>query len=365
MVVERQPATLFETLPEEGPSPPLIFIQGPDDYTRESLISRIVKKYLSGPQALTFGLEEMEAPEVDPVELLGSLRTIPMGQPLKIVVLRRFERASASVVKEEKKGKETASKREGRSPLDSVLSKYLAHPSRKTLLVVSSAAVLKKNSRFYRSLPDTAILVSCPGFRGREANRFVKAILARHGKKASEGWIDQLVEIVGPDARRLASELEKILLLVGMRETLAPGDLEIVSSAEMPRDVFALLNAIGSGRPDHAVEIMREILRTAEPPLRILSVLLWHYRLVLKAKHLANLRDPRELRKIHASRFVAQKVARQSRDLSLDSVKKVFAVLRETDRLLKGSRLPASHLMESLVFTLASCHKTALRADNS
>jgi DNA polymerase-3 subunit delta len=152
--------------------------------------------------------------------------------------------------------------------------------------------------------------------------------------------------------------LEKILLLTGTRESLTMEDLEIVSSVEMPRDVFALLNAIASGRSDHAVEIMREILRTAEPPLKILSVLLWHYRLVLKAKQLTNPpRDARELQKIHPSRFVAQKVLHQSRDLSSESVREIFATLRETDRLLKGSRLPVFHIMESLAFTLASRHK--------
>ncbi len=358
--MEKQPSNLMVFLRDKGTLPPVIFIYGPDGYTRESLVSRVVGKYLAEERNRAFGLEEYEAPEADPPHLLSTLKTIPLGQPLKVIVLRRFELVSSSVLKDEKRGE--ATDREGKSsPLDEALLRYFKQPSRKTLLVISSATGLRKNSRVYRALPEEAVLVPCTGFRANEAVAFVKKKLTEEGKQAAGPWVEQFVEIVGPDAQRLAGELEKIFLFVGDRDALNEGDLEVVSSTEMPRDVFALLNAIAAGKRGHAVEIMREILSSAEPPLRILSVLLWHYRLVSKAWHLMKLGSREKLSGIHPSRFVVNKVTRQARGISRTGLREIFTHLREADQLLKGSRLPPARVMEALVYFLSGQSRRSMQ----
>ena len=353
MAIEKPPDTLIATLKEEKSPPSIIFLYGPDTYTRNRLISQIVEHLLPSEKDRVFGLEEWEARETDPGHLLSTLKTLPMGQRLKVVVLQRFEMVSASLLKEEKK-RDQNPRRETDSGLDNALLRYVAHPSRNTLLLISSAAGLRKNSRLYRALPRDAILVSCSQFSSSDATRFVRAFLSENGKRASATWVEQLIEMVGPDAARLASELEKILLLSGERETLTEKDLEIVSATEMPRDVFALLNAITAGQKGKAMEIIREILQSSEPPLRILAVLSWHYHLVLKAWALFKTGNQKGLKRLHPSRFVVDKITRQARGMSSGKLKRIFTRLRETDRLLKGSRLPPLQVMEQLVFVLST-----------
>ncbi len=353
MAVEKSPDSLMDGIRKGKSLPPLIFVYGPDTYTRNRLISQLVEHLLPSEKDRVFALEEWEARETDPGHLLSTLKTLPMGQRLKVVVLQRFETASASLLKEEKK-RDQNPRRETDSGLDNALLRYIAHPSRNTLLLISSAAGLRKNSRLYRALPHAAVLVPCSQFTASEASRFVRAFLSENGKRASATWVEQLIGMVGPDAARLASELEKVLLLSGDRETLSEEDLEIVSAAEMPRDVFALLNAITAGQKGKAMEIIREILRMPEPPLRILAVLSWHYHLVLKARVLIQEGNQKELKRLHHSRFVVDKITRQARGMSMERLRRAFTRLRETDRLLKGSRLPPLQVMEQLVFALST-----------
>ena len=358
VVAEKQPHQLIPFLSESKAPPSVIFVYGPDEYTRNSLISRVVKIFLPEDEDHIFGLEDYEAQEIDPSHFIGALKTVPFGQPLKVVVIRRFELAAFSVVKGEKRQKETSG--DGRtSPLEDVLIRYFSQPSKKTLLLISSSLKIRKNSSFYHSFPMDAVEVPCMGFKGREAVAFVKGELNEGGKRATVQWIEQFIEIVGPDAQRLKGELGKVFLLVDDRAVLKEEDLDIVSSGEGSRNIFALLDSIIQGKPFAAAIILREILGSGEPPLKILSILLWHYRLVAKTLRFKKLNIRGKPPLIHSSGYVAKKVRNHAGRVSWPMLRVVFSNMKEADRLLKVSRLPHAHVIESLVFTLATQERAA------
>ena len=357
MVSVKRPDQVLALMSDGRSLPSVLFIFGPDDYTQAQLISQIVDKTLPSSKDRVFGLEEYEAPETDPSHLLGVLKTIPFGLSRKVMVLRRFELAATSVKKADRKsgrGKDSFSGKSASStPLEEALIRYFKHPSRNTLLLISSLLELKKSHPFTRALPEDALLINCEGLKGRDASVFVKKRLREMGKEATDTWIEQLVEICGTDARKLSGELEKITLLSGDRTALIEDDLKIVSAGEFSRDVFALLDAIVQGSPVAAVEIMRELLGAGEPPLRILSVLLWHYRLVARAFRIKQMGPEGAQLRVHPSRFVTRKVTSHAGHLSQESLRRCFFRLKDTDLLLKSSRLPDIRVMETLVYALA------------
>ncbi len=348
--MEKKPGQLLPYLSGLSLLPSVIFLCGPDDYTRNRLISQIIERYLPNKKDYVFGLENFEAQDTDPSRLLGALKTLPFGLARKILILRRFELVATSVKKGDR-AKEGAPK--GVAPIEESLIRYFSHPSRKTLLIISSSQELKKTHPFTKALPQDAILVPCRGLMGREPLRFVKQKLKELGKTASESWVEQFVEICGPDAQKLSGELEKISLYAGARAMLGEEDLVIVSPGEFSRDVFALLDAIARGAADTAIEIVREIIGSGEPPLRILSLLLWHFRLVAKVHRLETFVPSDATARIHPSRFVAQKITRHARFLSRQRLNELFGLLREADMRLKGSRIPPPQVMERLVYALS------------
>jgi len=356
MVREQRLEHLLAFMSKGESPPPVVIAYGPDQYTRDQVISRACEICLPGERDRVFGLEEYEANEVDPPRFLGALRTIPFGLPRKVVILRRFELAAGSVKKADRAKGEAGKKV---TPLEEALIKYFRHPSGRTILLISSSLELKKSHPLVRALPGNAVLVPCMGFRGHDAVAFVRERLREMGKKASVSWIEQFVEICGSDAQKLAGELEKIALFSGDRSDLKDEDMVIVSAGEFSRDVFALLDAIAQQRSDLAVEIMREIVKSGEPPLKVLSVLLWHYRLIAKAHRLERFGRAGDDIRIHSSRFVVRKVTQHARRISSASLRTIFSRLKETDKELKGSRLPPIHVMENLAYFL-SCRDVHL-----
>jgi len=350
MVAEKRPDQLLPYLTGGKNFPSVVFLYGPDDYTRNHLITKIIDLYLPNEKDRVFGLADYEAPDVDSSHLLGALKTVPFGLSKKIFILRRFE-LIATAVKKGEKAKDGGGK--SLTPIEESLIRYFRHPSRDTLLLISSALEIKKNHSFTRAFPEDAILVSCMGLKGRDVFLFVKERLKELNKVATDSWIEQFVEICGPDTQKLSSEIEKVALFSGGRSQLQEEDLTVVSPGEFSRDAFALLDAIASGKSVTAVEILREIMGGGEHPLRVLSLILWHYRLVVKAQRLKELGNTGGVVQIHPSRFVVKKITRHAKMLSREKIVKAFDLLRETDLRLKGSRLPDSQIMESLVYALS------------
>jgi len=337
--------------------PPIILLQGEDVYNQNRLITQILDLYLPNKQDRVFGYEAFEAQDAEhePAKLLGSLMTLSLGQTIKIVVLKHLELASFSVKKSGGKNSENGDDSKGKtSRLDKALTTYFTHPSTRTILVVSSTKELKKNSKLYRALPDRAVSVACNGLTEKTAAVFVQKFLEKNGKKADTGWIELFVEMVGPDAQRLKNELEKIMLACDRKEQLEEDDLEIVSPFELPKSVFSLIGAVAGKNLFLALTLLKDMLDNGEPPLRLLAVINWHYRLTGEALRYATLKEHEKLNRIHKSPLVVNKIKNQIRNMELSDLGIIFSHLKEADRLLKGSRLAPGQIMVSLIFNLTT-----------
>jgi len=338
--------------------PPIILLQGEDMYKQNQLITQILELFLPDERDRVFGYETFEAQdaEKEPARLLGALKTLSLGQTLKVVVLRHLELASSSVKKNSGGGnsEKDTDTRGKLSRLDKALTVYFTRPAARTVFVVSSAVELKKNSALYHALPDRAVTVACNGLTGKTAVAFVRKFLDEHGKKADAEWIEWLIEIVGPDAQRLNNELGKILLACDGKTRLGEEDLDIVSPFELPKSVFSLIDAITEQNPALALSLLRNMLDKGEPPLRLLAVINWHYRLVGEALRYSTVKAHGKLNRIHRSSLVVNKIKKQIKKMRRSELGPVFSHLKEADRLLKGSRLPPDHVMAFLILNLAS-----------
>ncbi len=339
---ERRPAEVVADV-RDGHIPSVIVLHGPNLFLQHSLVSRIIEAVFPNEKDRVFGVEQYESEEIAPARLLSELRTVPFGLGKKLLLLWRFDPSEDS-----------AKQTEADVSLKDVLIRYFRNPSVRTLLLISCPVEIKKRDSFIKSLPKEAIVVPCLEFREREATAFVKGRIREEGKKASREWIEQFVEMCGVNAGKLDSELEKVVLLTKGRQVLREEDFDIVSPEAFSRDVFSLLDAIIGGNVRNAVEIIREILGGGEPPLRVLAVLLWHYRLVAKRMKLVRQGMDTGNGVVHPSSFVARKVARHARRFTEETLLRTFDLLKETDLQLKGSRIPPLVVMERLVYMLSN-----------
>jgi len=117
-------------------------------------------------------------------------------------------------------------------------------------LLVSAGKVDKRKS-FYKALEKIGRVETFAGWSENEdqwheeAAALVQRALRQSNQDISEEALAQLVAFVGPQARLLSSEVEKLVLYAGARNPIQAGDVAAVVTRQKQARAFALGDALG------------------------------------------------------------------------------------------------------------------------
>ena len=93
-------------------------------------------------------------------------------------------------------------------------------------------------------------------------------------------------ELVAPDLREMANELEKLSLYVGKRAEITDTDVRAICSASRQSVIWELTDALGARSLSKALRALDNLLSHGDQPIGILMMLAAQFRLMLLAKDL-------------------------------------------------------------------------------
>jgi DNA polymerase-3 subunit delta len=161
-------------------------------------------------------------------------------------------------------------------------------------------------------------------------------------------------ELVGNDLLQLKLVIEHLSLYVGEGARIASPAVESCLCATRHHGVFELVDAVGEGRRAAALEHLHSMLVHREPPLRILAMLIRHFRLLWQVSESRQAGDTLDevtgAMKLHP--FQAKKFWQQTRRFELRHLKLSYERLFEADRQLKSSTFEPALVLERLVMNL-------------
>ena len=114
-----------------------------------------------------------------------------------------------------------------------------------------SAGKVDKRKTFFKTLEKIGAVETFAGWSVEDrdweaqAEDYVRSEVRARKKRISEEALAQLVASVGPNARQLGSEAEKLTLYVGDREEIELGDVETIATRNKQARAFALGDALG------------------------------------------------------------------------------------------------------------------------
>jgi DNA polymerase-3 subunit delta len=117
--------------------------------------------------------------------------------------------------------------------------------------LVISAGKVDKRKTFYKAIDKIGALESFAGWSmddrdwASQAEVWARRELRARQKEISEEALAELVSRVGPNARLLNSEIEKLSLYVGVRTEITTADVEMVCTTNKFARAFALGDALG------------------------------------------------------------------------------------------------------------------------
>jgi len=273
---------------------PCYFLFGPETFLADELLGQL-RETLAGPPGEELPVERFYLDESRWMDVLDAARTAPfLFQSWRIIVVRFPERKPGADKAGPRKGdadedEAKAARHLGESD-QKILREYCADPPARTILVVVMPGKVRKNEtvvRFFSSLPKAAVtakelkpLYPAPlrAWVGRKTQSL--------GKSLTEAAKDRLIEIVGPDLRLLANELEKLAVFVGDRRGVEEDDVNEATGWLRSFEIYELDDALTSGDFGRGIAVLGNLFAENERPELVVGRLTVFFRNVLTARAL-------------------------------------------------------------------------------
>lgn len=321
-----------------GKLAPIYVLAGDERLTLEEAMNAVQSAVLAGGLA-DFNCDRFRGKETDAGRLETALGTSPMMAPRRLVLVRDFDLISEAA-------------RE-------VLLAYTKSPSPTTVLVLTAE---KPDGRTVLSKALAPYTVKFDTPSERDLAPWCQSRAQALGVTLDGMAAQRLVEAIGRDAAGLHNALERLVLLVepGGRIRAETVESAVVDTRE--QSVFELCDAVGLGDAARAWGLARKMLSQREPHLRLLAMLVRHYRLLLRLREAKDAGILREAAAATArvSPYALRSLWPQLEKHTLAGLRRALALCFEADRALKSSPMPGDIQVERLVVAL--CRLTVRRS---
>lgn len=209
-----------------------------------------------------------------------------------------------------------------------------------------TAAVLGK-------FPSAVGVVECKKLYPRQVAGWIGMEVRGLGLNISQEAASVLVDCVGTDLGELHHTLEMLSLYVGNRRLVQLEDVEAVAAKTAQKSIFEMTNAVGSKNRVEAAKFLSAILDQGEEPLKILSLIARHFRLLAQAQEiLAESRGgfpPDFAKRLGVHPFFAKDYAAQTKHWKPNEWGECFEALFTCDTQLKSSRHEPGAVLGKLI----------------
>lgn len=318
------------------------FFYGVDEYSKmkkiKSLVDLVIVKGFE-----EFDYSKFEGRGLDVATLINAASSPPFGSPLRIVLVRNFDKTSPKNLK----------------LIESFIEKI---PDYTTLVLTSIKASktadgknkLDKRKKIYKKLFKNKL--ACIEFVEPEPALAVKNVLdsaKEFNIEMSPDVAAYLVETVGCDIGRLDQELKKLELYCDPESKISKDDIALVSGSGALGTVFDLPEKIVDGDIGGALVLVTNLLSTRQPMGTILFRTK-EYFLNLNMVKLHNMPVWSLMKNYHLLKKTAESLLESSKKLSSTCITNCLHVIYDGETALKSSGLKNEIVLMDMVSRLGA-----------
>jgi DNA polymerase-3 subunit delta len=221
---------------------------------------------------------------------------------------------------------------------------YVEDPSPDVSLILLTVKPDKRKT-VWKRLMEGATVVPAEPLKGRALRARVAERVRQRRLPLRDDGLEELLERVGQDLRRLMGELDK-LEAFGSSAPLSAENVAAVLGRGMAPPLYRLGDAFASRRGRETLEILQSLLEEGEVPLKVLGTFHRSLRQVRGALALRGSRSAREelVSRLGVLPFKVGDVLEASRRWSEDDLRRAFAALDVADRRMKSGGEPGTAL---------------------
>ena len=253
---------------------PVYVLYGPESYLRDMAARTIAERSFDDGDFRDFNETEFSLADNDTFQnAIAAAEQLPMMSQRRVVRVTEVRVGATSQKDTLKEEHEPA------------LLRYLKRPSESTVLIFV-ADELNGNRKISKALKENSVAVEFAPLRNDDLARWARDKIRDAGSEIDERSLRTLVDMVGPDVRRLTNEVQKLSAAALPDKKI---DLELVQGLVIhTREVsnFELTDHLVAGRRVEALASLKKILDDDMEPLALIGLIASNYRRLLAAKNL-------------------------------------------------------------------------------
>lgn len=294
-----------------------------------------------------FNYEKLDGSLVSPAQVVDSAGILPVFAEKRLVVVNHVPWFSAV------KGEEASQDHN----IDYLLS-YLNNPSPTTCLVLVAGEKIDSRRKIVKAAQKTGQLIEFAPLKGGDLSKWIGERFRGYGKKVERSVIEYLSVAVGSNLSLLVGEIDKVTSFVGTSANVSLADVSKTVSKSSILSVFQVVDAVGNREASNAVSLIREIIKTGESEIKIMSLLARQLRIMLRAKIMTGngIRESEIANELNIHPFVVRKGLEEARNFSPEELVRGLEILLDADVALKTGKGEPLALLETAV--LKMCHRT-------
>ncbi len=190
---------------------------------------------------------------------------------------------------------------------------------------------------------DRVLVRAFPLMDEEEMARWIQAQAREMGGRFSPGAAALLASLVGSETRMAYHEIQKLLTYVNAGRAVEVEDVENLSLAVFHESIFALVDALATQNGRKALRLLRRFL-DEDSPQYVMGMMIRQFRLLILVRELqeegAILGEMvRQLAPFRLKRWEIEKLSRQARHFSLETLESAYRRLLDIDEAIKSGQI--------------------------
>jgi DNA polymerase-3 subunit delta len=353
---------------KKGVLAPVYLFLGSEAYDRRRCKTALLDVQLT-PEERIEGLTYYDLSQSTVAEVIDDARALSLFASKRLIIAGSAEaavpkgnRAAAAADDEDDDDSPSASAATQRSSDVAPLVDYLRNPTPGVVVLFEATRFglegddKKKAERVAKHFSAIRDIVELAPYSPDDARREAQTIAKRLSVTLEPAAMELLVEALGADIARIATELEKLSLL-SLGRPATPDDIQAMVPDARASTIFALVNALGRKDRARSLAVLDTLCREGEYLPLALSFLSSQFRQALIARE-ANLRSWQQIQGHFTKLGVpmwgsrADQVSQTASKFTREQLERGLKLIFETDRDLRGARPDDRIVMEQFVVKL-------------
>lgn len=243
---------------------------------------------------------------------------------------------------------------------DTPFKKYVAENIEKvpetTVLIFAEFGLPDKKLLLFKNLNQPKRAQNFEPLQGTSLSAWIDKKVSAEGGEISRDALQEIQIFVGGDLWRLKNEIEKLVLYKKSqgKNRIELDDIASLISPTLNPNIFDFISFVASGNYKRAIKILNQLVESGENELKILSMIIYQYRVMLQVSDLSSQRlsvsEIASKGRLHP--FVVKKTLDLLKHYREEKLEKCYFMIQKVDTDIKNGLIESNLALPLLVANL-------------